>query len=554
MPWRGPEYEGEFPSLGWGLVEYFEEHLKVPAGPLYGKQLKLTPDQVQFFVRLYAIRPAAESGRFVYRRAMRCGPKGKGKSPEGGMFVIGEFAGPVQFDGWDADGEPVGRARDYPWVQVCAVAEEQDHNLYGPMREMLIESDLVDTAKIDPGETRVKFRDRPGKIEPVTSSDGAREGQPITAAALEETGLWFPSRGGKKLAAVLRRNVGKTSGRSVEFTNPPAMGEQSVAEATMAAADKGEKGLLLDWAQGEFVEDFKDPKNRAKVLRSLRQAYDGGYGKRPRAVPWIELERQYEEMLDSDTTEADGYRYYLSLARKAENRAFDSRQFDSLADRPTSTRRWAEPGYEVARTSPSPVKADEPVVLMFDGARTRDCSVLSAWTLAEVPFHFHVASWVRPFSPDENYEHPRGEIRAAVREFLAEHDCVLFAFDSSFHELKTLYDDWVDEFGDLDPATGTGLMVEFPTASGQRMEKALKRIREDTRVGAYRHDGDPTITEHIHNAVAAKNRGGWLVLEKEKDSMKIDGAVTLTFGYDLIPAARDVVENRVDMRPSVSFA
>ena len=76
-----------------------------------------------------------------------------------------------------------------------------------------------------------------------------------------------------------------------------------------------------------------------------------------------------------------------------------------------------------------------------------------------------------------------------------------------------------------------------------RMEKAIKRVLEDTREGLYRHDGHELVTRHVHSAVLAKNRGGWLTLAKEKDSMKIDAAVTFTFGYDVLPLARIAADN-----------
>lgn len=516
MPWRGADYEGEFPSLGWGLVAYWEELLKVPAGPLYGQPLSLTDDQIRFWVRFYRVHP--KTGQRVYRRGTRRAAKGKGKSPEGGLFCIGEFDGPVVFDGWDAAGEPVGRRRDYPWVQIVAVSEEQDHNLYGPLREMLAESPLnaENGGHIDLGKTRIEFKDgRPGKIEPSSASHGSREGQPITAAALEETHLWLPSQGGPKLASALRRNVGKTNGSTCEFTNAPALGEGSVAELTLDAADKGSPGLLYDSVEGSYVADPKNPENRDAVIASLCEAYDDGKGK---PVPWVDIERIYAEVCDPDTTEADVYRFYLNIARKAENRAFDPTVFDALA------------------TDAAGCPADEPVLLVFDGARTRDCAVFTAWTLGDTPTHYHVASWERPHNPTADYEHPRGEIRAAARDFIASHDCVLFGYDSSFHEMDSLYDEWTDAHGEFDDK---GLMVAYPTASGQRMEQAIKRVVEDLREGLFAHDGHELVTRHVHSAVLTKNRGGWLTLAKEKDSMKIDAAVTFTFGYSLIPLARE---------------
>lgn len=521
--WK-PKYEGDFPTLGWQVVAFLEEHLRVPAGPLYGRKITLTDDQAEFFSELYRLD---RQGRFVYRRASRRGPKGKGKSPEGAMFCIAEFVGPVVFDGWDAAGQPVGKPRVYPWVQIAAVSEDQDHNLYGPLREMLAESDLNadNGGVVDLGKTRIEFKDgAPGKIEPVTSSDSAREGQPITAAALEETHLWVPSKGGHRMAKVLRRNAAKTNGRTVEFTNAPALGEGSVAEMTEAAAEKGTPGLLYSSAVGRFVDDPKNPDNRDLMMAALADVYDDGDGT---PVAWVDLERQYEECMDPDVPVADVYRFYLNLSRKTENRAFDPKLFDSLAE-------------------PDRIPSG-PCVLMFDGARTRDCAVLTAWELGDdehMPFHFHVASWERPAQADALYEHPRGEIRAAARDFIADHDCVLFAYDSSFHEMNSLYDEWVDAYGEANPEKGAGLMVPYPTASGQRMEKALLRIQEDTRQGLYRHDGHELVTRHVHNAVAAKNRGGWWMLAKETDSRKIDAAVTMTFGFDLLAAAREMADNR----------
>lgn len=514
MPWRGPEYAGELPSLGWELLEWWERYFKIPAGPHYGKPFVLTDEQTSFFVRLYHVDP--EDGRFVYRRACRRGPKGKGKSPEGALFAGAEFCGPVVFDGWDANGEPVGRPRDFPWVPVAAVSEEQTDNVYLALREMLAESDLVTEVGIDVGKTRIEFTDgRPGKIEPVTASAGAREGTPYTAAVLDEPHLWVPERGGDKLARVLGRNLAKTGGRSLEVTNAPALGENSVAESTMEAADKGQEGLLYDSVEPVWPDELdpKDPENRAEVMRALEVAYGEAAVS---AGGWIDLQRIYDEIMDVSVPRSDVFRFYLNIAKKAENKAFDPEHIRStVADRPV----------------------DGPVVLAFDGARTRDCAVISGWTLDEVPHHFAVQVWERPARADGEYEHPRGEIRAAVRECFETMQVALFAFDSSFHELSSLYDEWIEEWGE-------DVVVGFPTASGKRMEAALLRVLEDFREGAFTHDGDERIVEHLGNAVLGKNRGGWLSLQKPKDSLKIDGAVTFTFGYHLVPTARQAWAER----------
>ncbi len=527
MPWREPEYEGEFPSLGWELVDWWEELFKVPSGELAGEPLKLTDDQISFFVRMYRIDP--DSGARRVRRASRRGPKGRGKSPEGALFLAGEFAGPVVFDGWDAYGEPVGRPNPNPWCWAAATAEEQGDNVYEALREMMGEAELPG---VDVGKTRIEFEgDAPGKIETVTASAGAREGARITACVMDETHLWFPSRGGDKLARVIRRNLAKTRGVSLEVTNAPLLGERSVAELTLEAADQLQSGLLYDSieAQWKDTDDPKDPAMRDEVMRALSEAYGDAALDRG---GWVDLERMYEEIVDVDTPTEDVLRFYFNLARVSKTRAYDPTKMAPLE----APDRVVEP--------------DVPCLLMFDGARTRDCAVLSAWTIEDVPHHFKVEVWERPTTADGDYEHPRGEIRGAVRDFIDSHDCVMFAYDSSFHELSSMYDEWIDEYGD---AADGGIMVGFPTATGKRMQAAILRTQEDMRGGRFTHDNDPQIMAHIHNAITTKNRGGWQTLAKEKDSLKIDGAVTFTFGYELVPQARDMLAERAPKKTGFAF-
>jgi hypothetical protein len=379
MPWRGPEYEGEFPSLGWGVVEWWEEYLRVPSGPHWGKPFVPTNEQIRYVVRLYRLD---DKGRFLYRRSAKREAKGKGKSPEAAGLALGEFAGPVVFDGWDANGEPVGRPNPTPWVQVAACSEDQTGNTYSALFEMLRDSPALDDLGIDLGLTRVFFCGGPGRIEPVTASAGSREGQPVTFAVLDETHLWLPNNGGRRLAATIRRNVAKMSGRTVETTNAFVPGEQSVAEASHLAAEKGEKGLLYVATEAPWVEDLAD---KRALKKALRVAYGDS--------TWVDLDRIVQEVQDPATDPADARRYYLNQLVKGSEQAIDPKKWRALVK--------------------DEVVADGmTIALGFDGSINEDSTALVGCT--REGHLFELQTWVRPLGAPREWRVPRREVHAAV--------------------------------------------------------------------------------------------------------------------------------------------
>ena len=137
MPWRGPVagspyLDDQFPSLGHVLADMLDE--LTPWMPC-------TDEQRRKLVHSYRLDP--RNGRRVCRKVQLMGPKGVGKSPEAAKYAIAELELPVVFDGWDADGEPVGRPRDKPTplIQIAAVSLDQTDNTYGALPELLTEND-----------------------------------------------------------------------------------------------------------------------------------------------------------------------------------------------------------------------------------------------------------------------------------------------------------------------------------------------------------------------------------------------------------------------------
>ncbi|MCA1569322.1 MAG: hypothetical protein LC798_03160 [Chloroflexi bacterium] len=309
MPFR-PAYEGAFPSLGKVVGLHIEQYLGI----------SLMREQKARLIRLYRLDL---NGRRVVRRAALRRPKGAGKSPEGGYIGFGELTGPVVFSHWDEDGQPVGVRHPSPWIQFAAVSEDQTDNVLVWLFDTLADQpDTLAELDINLGRTRIYLNGRPGRIEPVTAAAGSREGQPITLAVLDQSEAWKRENGGIRLAAVLRRNAGKTGGWTYELQNAPEPGDGSVADATARAWERGQAGILFDTREPAKVPDLRD---RPALVEALKEVY-GESAERG----YVNPERLADECTDADTEPSDAFRFYLNLSRPTEARAFDVEQWAKL--------------------------------------------------------------------------------------------------------------------------------------------------------------------------------------------------------------------------------
>jgi hypothetical protein len=240
MPWRGPEYPGDFPTLGYKVAEWIQTYCVIPDREDAGQPFVLTPEQLKILVLHYRIRPEAEfdhkAGRWrnfwVYDRGTQVRrPQKWGKAPLSSSIACVEAApdSEVLFDGWDADGEPVGRPWPTPHIQVTACSEDQTDNIWRALLPMIQLGPLADV--FDHGLTRINLPTG-GLIEPVTAAAISRLGQRVTCALQDQTESWVQSNGGIKLADNQRRGLAGTGGRFFETPNAHDPVEDSVAQRT----------------------------------------------------------------------------------------------------------------------------------------------------------------------------------------------------------------------------------------------------------------------------------------------------------------------------------
>lgn len=514
-----PEYltPENTPSLGWALLDWYETYLRVPSGKDYGRPLRLTDEQARFVIQWYQVD---RRGRFLYRRGASRRVKGWGKSPMLAAWAIGELVGPVLFDGWDDTGGPVGKPWPTPWVQIAACSEDQTGNTYSAAYSMLADSPALDDFRVDLGRTKAFLRDRPGcVIEPVTASAGSREGQPITAAVLDETHLWLPTNGGRRLAAVLRRNLGKGAGRSLESTNAFLPGERSVAEDTHRAYENGEAGLLYDALEAPWVEDLSDK-------RALRKALKVAYGD----AAWVDLTRVIAEIQDPATDPADARRFYLN-------------QLVAGTDAAVDPRRWAD----LEQTVRVPDGAR--VGLGFDGSIRNDATALVACT--DDGHVFPVRVWERPVNAGPEWRIPRTEVEGVVEETFDRFDVGRMLCDPP--KWQTEIERWAERWGD-------DVVLFFDTNQPKRMSGACDRFSTALAERAVSHSGDPQLTAHV---LAMSRKKAYVKAEDESDGRtryvftkgddgrKIDAGIAAVLALE---AAMTMPEKAPEVRPMFAWA
>lgn len=461
MPWRGPVagsayLDDQFPSLGWEIARILDETFP---------WMPCTDEQTRKLVFCYRLDP--DTGRRVHRKAQFMGPKGVGKSPEAAKFAIAELELPVLFAGWDANGEPVGkpRTKPTPLIQIAAVSLDQTDNTYGALQELLTEHDgkAADTLGLDVGDTRtIRRSNHRARIDKVTASAGAREGQPITAAVKDETHLWTPTNGGLKLSRTIDRNLGKMDGFGVETTNSYDPAIRSVAQATDEAAAKKADGLYQWKPTAPHVVSLADTRSLRRSLKALYQH-----------SPWVDVERLIEEIRDPLNTEADSRRYYLNEVWSGHDAAWD-------ADT------WTKRRHPDELTHPDD---GDLIAIGFDGARFHDATALVGVRL-EDHHEFLIAAWEKPpTAEDDEWEVPSSEVN----------DAFALAFDR--WKVALAYCDppfWEDE---VDRWAGTyGPVKKWWTNRTRPMSYSVRAFDQLVKSGGMTHDGNPTLTAHHLNA------------------------------------------------------
>lgn len=527
-PWAiGPTWkrdeDGQFilpeKTLGWGAINWLYEYVLTTGGPHAGQPFLPTLEQARFIAWWYAVD---ETGRFVYRSGTLRRMKGWGKDPLVGALALFELCGPAEFSHWGEDGEPVGKPKYDPWVQLAAVSQDQTRNTF-TLFPALISPKLKEEHGLDVHKTLVY--DKRGKmIEGVTSSPMALEGKRPTFVVQNETQWWVDTNDGTAMATVIEGNVTKSAYgtcRSLSICNAHVPGQDSIGEKDWDAYQKVAGGSAIDTKilydaleapadtpVSEIPSPVDDPEGFADGIEKLREGLKVARGD----AVWLDIDNIIQSILDTRNPVSESRRKFLNQVNATEDSWIAPYEWDVLQ-------------------APVELQPGDAITLGFDGSKSNDHTVLSACRVEDGAV-FLLRFWDPTKHPEGNV--PREQVDAAVRSAFERYE--VKAFRADVHEFESYVDEWGKDFKrKLKISSSPGNPVAFDMR-GYKKKFALdcERFLDAVLDGEIVHDGDPQLRWYITNAHRALTNFDAVTIRKEsKDySRKIDGAVSsvLAFG------------------------
>lgn len=499
MPFT-PLWDGQPCTLGFTVADWIQAYCCHGPGDIQGQPVELDDEWLAFLVEAYRLDPV--TGRRVYDESVLSRPKGRAKSELAGFVGVAEAFAPVRFDGWDADGQPVGKRVTSPVLHCLATEESQAGNTFeniafiagswGPDVHPDIFGGVRGIRQYQ--SATALYLPHGGEIRACTSGAASKDGGKSTWCCADETHLYV-LRELKSMYGTVRRNLGKRKIAEpwlLQTTTAYRPGEQSVAEETLTAWRKGQlsASVHVDHREAKGRIDLADEKH---TMAQLRQVYGA-------AAEWMDLPRIYREMRDprSCPDDATAARYYLNRAQSTKDV-------------------WIALDVVERQARAEAVDAGTAIALGFDGSLNDDSTVLIGCRMSD-GFLFPVGIWSKPPGLEGNWwEVPRSDVLAAIREAFSRY--VVTRLYADPHEWRSDIDALADDLG-------VSRVLSWETRRDVQMAAALDRLRTDLVVGSVWHSGDPVFMEHFGNAYV-RMKGGHRLVRKEHDQSprKIDCVV-----------------------------
>lgn len=509
-----PDDPTPYPTLGPQVVEWMEENLCFGPGDLRGEKLVLDDEQRAFVYRFYELMPQGHrnAGR---RRFRRCGlslAKGLRKTELAAFIAAAELASdaPVRFDGWDANGDPVGRPVRDPFVVLVAYTEEQSDELaYGALRAILGESPIAD--QFDIGLERIMRVNGDGKAVSIAGSPSARDGARTTFQLFDET-HWHTSEKLKFAHQVMLMNLPKrkiADPWALEVTTAYEPGAGSIAEDTMNYARAVLEGRTKD-AQLFFYHRQASEGHDLETEEGARAAIVEASGP---AVAWRDIDAIVDIWRDPTTDRRHWERVWCNRPVHSTHKAFDVALFKSLT------------------TTGVSIPDGSTIVLGFDGALFHDATGIVA-TDVKTGFQWVPGAWECPFGAEaDGWKVPIDDVDACMAELFRRFNVWRLYADPPYWERQIK--EWIARYGDE-------RVIEWYTNRRKQMTGALRAYDSALKERVLSHDGNDVYVRHVGNAHRhelphrdEESKAQWLIRKDRSDSpFKIDVAMAAILSWE----------------------
>ena len=509
----------EWPTLGFQISQFIEERAVYGPGSLKGQPYRLDAEKRAAIYRMYEVYPRGHkfAGRRRFKRVGISWRKGTAKTEWAALIAFCELhpEGPVRCDGWDANGNPVGRPVRDPFIPMVAYNAEQTEELaYGALFTILSESD--DAHMFDIGKERILRLDgagRPdGKCVALSGSPSANDGARTTFQHFDETHRMELPR---LVAAheTMLANIPKRvldDAWSLETTTAGRPGGGSVAEKTHREAQAIAKGEIKDPDLFYFHReagpghDLKDIDGRIAAISEATGPV-GEYG----PGQFAEIAKQWERP-GSDKPYLE--RVWLNRWTRSDQQAFDVSKFEALGD------------------VENVIKPGAFCTLGFDGARFKDST---GFVLTEIKtgLQMPVGLWEKPEYEDD-WEVPEDEVHAKLEEIFETYD---------IHQLYADPPHWTEQVGKW-AGKWPDQVTEWWTHQRRKIGMAVRAYTEAIDSGSLAHNADPDFVRHIGNAGRVETN----LLDDEGRKVVILGKVRPEAKFDLAMAAVLSWQARID--------
>ena len=517
------QYEGGWVlperSLGWEALAFAGQWLTHR-----GKPWKYTMEQARFVLWFHALN---DDGTHISHSAVLQRLKGWGKDPFAAVESTNTLVGPLEFDHWGKDEQPVGRQVTDAWVQIAAVSLDQTKNTM-KIFPGLIPAETRRHFGIQIGKQNLWARGDAAQVEAVTASPLAIEGGRPKLIIRAETQNWNSSNGGHDMAGAMEGNAAKSEkgapARILDICNAYRPGEDSVGQRQREAWDdtQGDDAKSLDY--GVLYDSLEAP---AEAPLTADAAPDVVEAVRGDSV-WLDARgRILKSILNPLNSPSESRRKWYNQITAAE---------DS----------WTEPNeWDPLRAEDVTVEAGEEIAMFLDCSKSDDATGLVGVRMSDGHV-FVLGMWQKPPGKrGEGWLAPREEVDAAVSHAFDTYRVVAFFGDPS-HTLDDetmdrywdpLFDDWHQRYksrlrlwaSGAKGGKGHAVMFDMTDRTNSKaIAESVAYTLTEIQSEQFTHDGDARLRRHVLNARRYPVAGYVSIAKDRKDSKnKIDLAVCM---------------------------